>query len=292
MSQRASLCLRMRQLSTILKEPIAAEGGLFFAEGFHMAIFKRTFSVILACLLVPWFSFAEGRGAIYSKVVEDCTPLKSDSDFIKFIMIQYSNPTNYEIYWKSTKEMFLAQALNAKAFADLVDNRGMSLALAQMIESPEYKEALQTCFPNDDYFQRLYTMRLMYSDVQGKLTATAGTYYVGKLMTVGAKALENASVAAYRVAIGAYATWSTYSSYLIIKELSKDRTPEQQAEIDKFIKENSETPERIIAEARQLVKEEITRLQAESKKPGLSKDQKSQIQQKLNRLQQDLMSIS
>jgi hypothetical protein len=253
---------------------------------------KKVISVFLITLLVPWFSFADGQAGIYEKVMRDCAPLKSDSALLKFVALEYSKATNWEIYWDSTRETFAAEALSAQAITDLIQNQGMSRGLAEILKSPDYARAVQDCFPNEKFFQDLYTMRLVSSDAQGKITATAASYYLGKGFGKILAPLKSLSPLAHKMVIGAVTTWSLYHSYRLIRELTRDSTPEEKAQAEKFLADHVQSPEAIIAEARGMVTTEIARLQQDLARPDLDAAQRAAKQIKLNKLEASLKQIS
>lgn len=253
----------------------------------------KSLLVFLSLFFVSLGAFAESpRQSVYDKIMKDCRPLKSDYFLIQLFLVENYKPLNLEIFWDSSRQTFAAEALNPDAILSLIENSGMSPKLTQLLSDPEYQAALEECFPEDPFFQRLYTMRWVQTDIQGKAAATIGTYFVGKFMGKGLSAVNAKSPLTHKAVIGAFATWSTYKAYSIIKNISKERSPEQQAEVDRFIIENAKSPEKIIEGARRLLQEEIFRLQEEMKQTDLSEAQIKNIKNKLLLLEKDLKSIS
>jgi hypothetical protein len=247
---------------------------------------------LILAALAPTRSMAQGTESIYQRTLEQCGPVRNQSVFLKYLWFQIVFPSDNTIELNSAKEMFLAQAFSPQAIMELIDNRGLSTELKERLDSPEFNQALDVCFPNEPLMRELFVLREISSDVRGKIEATAGTIATTLIGIKGASALKNISPLAYRIAVGGFATWSVYKAVAILQAYKQEASTEQQAKAQKVIDAAMNQPEKIISETKKILTDEITRMDKIAGDPQSSPARREHAITRMNKLKKNLRALS
>lgn len=220
--------------------------------------FLLAFMISVSCLS------ANAQSQIFNETFKRCSQTRANSEFgseVRAIWQSFSFRTVRDSFSQGLSVV----TVDPKAIASVVQNKGLSARTYGLLNSPDFYRALDACYGNNASLRRAYIAGLISADVAGKV-AVAGLVVAAGWLTatvISAAGVAYPAIVTTRVLTGAFiinAASVTYIASHALKEINRDATPAERAQINLLLNSHSASVEKISDETEALLRKKISSL--------------------------------
>ena len=182
-------------------------------------------------------------------------------DYVLSLCQNSQNWLDQKQFVGTIKETVAAGFLNANALTRVITNRGLSQEVQEILTSNDYSRSLHECFGDDLLKKNMFTASLIARDVFARTIGIAfagGIYYYGggllKAVATLYPAVNVALIASGIVHIDNFAVQ-------ILKNYIVTASPEEKAELKRFISENRNSMKNIDEMYRIAIQSELEKIE-------------------------------